>query len=313
MVAANRLLTRRRLVLAKIESTYGVDAIPSGLTNAILIKNLNITPMEATLVARDLVRPFLGNFENLVADAHVKVDFEVEVAGAGAAGTAPGYGVLLRGCGFAETLTVGQDATYTPVSASIESLTLYFQQDGAQHSITGARGDMEITLQAKAIPTFKFTFTGIYNPPTATSLATPTFAGFQTPLVANSSNTPAFTVGGYAPVLDQFSLKLGNQVDFRSLIGAQYTQILDRKVAGQLSFEAVTPDIHDFFAPALSGAKSAVSLTHGTAAGNIVKLDMPSVNLQNPTYTDNNGVQMMQIPYAGIPIVGNDELTITVK
>lgn len=310
---ATRLLTRRRLLLAKVESTYSVDAIPTGAANAILIKNLNITPMNATLVSRDLVRPFLGNFESLIADAHVQVDFEVEVAGAGAAGTVPGYGVLLRGCGFAETVTAGQNVVYSPVSSNQESVTLYFQQDGAQHSITGARGDMDITLQAKQIPTYKFTFTGIYNPPTATSLATPTYTGFQAPLVANSTNTPLFTIDGYAPIVDQFSLKLGNQVDFRSLIGAQYTQILDRKVSGQMSFEAVTPDVHDFFAPALIAAKSVVSLAHGQTAGNIVQFDLPSVNLQNPTYTDNNGVQMMQIPFAGIPLVGNDELKITVK
>jgi len=312
-MSAPRLLTRRRLLLAKIEATEGVDAIPSGAANAILVKSLNITPMEATVVSRDLVRPYLGNFENLVADAHVKVDFEVEIAGSGVAGTVPGYGVLMRGCGFSETVTVGTDVLYTPISTAQESVTLYFQQDGAQHSITGARGDMEVTLAAKAIPTFKFTFTGIYNPPTATSLAIASFSKFVSPLIANSQNTPAFTLGGYSPVLDSFSMKLGNAVDFRSLIGAQYTQITDRKVSGQLSFEAVTPDVHDFFAPALTAAKSVLSLTHGTVAGNIVKFDMPGVNTNNPTYADSSGVQMLQIPYVGVPIVGNDELTITIQ
>lgn len=313
MAGNTRLLTRRRLLLAKIETTYGTDAIPTGAANAILVKNLTITPMEATVVSRDLVRPYMGNFENLIADAHVKAEFEVEMAGSGAAGTVPGYGVLLRGCAFSETVLATTSVTYAPITSSQESVTLYFQMDGVQHSITGARGDMEMTLNAKAIPSFKFTFTGTYNQPTATSLAAATFTLFQSPLVANSTNTPVFTIGGYAPVLDQFSLKVGNQVEFRSLIGAQYTQIMDRKVSGQMSFEAVTPDVKDFFTPALTAAKSVLALTHGTAAGNIVKVNMPAVNLNNPTYTDNSGVQMLQIPYVAIPVVGNDEMTIVVQ
>src|SRR5690348_10332001 len=144
---ANRLLTRRRLLLAKVETTYGTDSVPTGLANAILIKNLNVTPMDATLVSRDLIRPFLGANQQLVADAHVKLDFEVEIAGAGAAGTAPGYGPLLRACGMSETILAATSVTYAPVSSLMDSVTLYFQQDGAQHSITGARGDVEITFK----------------------------------------------------------------------------------------------------------------------------------------------------------------------
>jgi hypothetical protein len=310
---ANRLLTRRRLLLAKTETTYGTDAVPTGLANAILVKNLNVTPLDATLVSRDLVRAYLGANQQLLADAHAKLDFEVEIAGAGTAGTAPGYGPLLRACGMSETILASTSVTYAPVSTAMDSATLYFQQDGAQHSITGARGDVEITFKAKGIPTFKFSFVGIYNPPTATSLASPTYTKFQSPLVVNSSNTPSVSIAGYAAILDELSLKLGNTVDFRSLVGAQYVQILDRQASGQVTFEAVTPDVKDFFGIALGNAYSALSLTHGATAGNIVQLSIPTADLNNPTYTDNSGVQMMQIPYTAVPNAGNDEFSIVVK
>jgi hypothetical protein len=39
------LLTRKRLIVAKIESTYGTDPTPTG-ANAILVRNLEITPLE---------------------------------------------------------------------------------------------------------------------------------------------------------------------------------------------------------------------------------------------------------------------------
>jgi hypothetical protein len=81
------LLTRKRLILAKIESTYGTDSTPGG-TEAILVRNLEITPLQADVVTRDLIRPYLGNFEQILANQRVEITFEVELAGSGAAGTA---------------------------------------------------------------------------------------------------------------------------------------------------------------------------------------------------------------------------------
>lgn len=99
------LLARKRVLLAKIETTYGTDPTPTGAANAILVRNMSITPQDADLSDRDLVRPYIGRSEQLPAGIRAMVDFEVEIAGAGTAGTAPGYGPILRACGFSETLT----------------------------------------------------------------------------------------------------------------------------------------------------------------------------------------------------------------
>ena len=110
------LLQRKRVILAKIETTYGVDPTPTGAANAILVRNLNVTPQEADFTDRDLVRPFLGRSEQLPAAIRAMLDFEVEVAGAGTAGVAPGYGPLLRGCGFAESvLAAAEEARHLAV------------------------------------------------------------------------------------------------------------------------------------------------------------------------------------------------------
>jgi hypothetical protein len=79
------LAFRKRIVLFKLEATYGVDPVPAGATNAILTRNLTVTPMETTLVPREVVRPYLGNFQNIAAAIYGKLEFEVEMAGAGAA------------------------------------------------------------------------------------------------------------------------------------------------------------------------------------------------------------------------------------
>jgi len=99
------LLNKRRVVLAKIESVYGTDPTPTGSANAMLVSNLDITPLDAKIVDRNVIRSFLGNADQLLSSASVGITFDIELAGSGTAGTAPAYGPILRAAGFAETLT----------------------------------------------------------------------------------------------------------------------------------------------------------------------------------------------------------------
>ena len=67
------LLNRKRVILAKIEVSYGTDPTPTGLANAILVRNINIIPQENEQAQRDLVRTYLGNSEAIPAAIHAKV------------------------------------------------------------------------------------------------------------------------------------------------------------------------------------------------------------------------------------------------
>lgn len=308
-------LIRRRTILAKIESTYGTDPTPTGSSNAILINALNIQPVASTIVSRENYRPYLGNFEQLLADSHVQIDFEVEIAGSGAAGTAPAYGPLLRACGLSETVSSGVSVTYAPVSNGFESVTMYFNNDGTQHKITGARGNVELQINARQIPVYKFTFMGIYNAPTATSLPSVTYTAFQMPLVANNTNTTGFSFFSASPVLESLSLNVNNTVNFRSLIGSQYVQIADRKASGTVVFEAPALGTKDYFSVAAAdGTLGALDITHGTASGNKVQILSSTIDIANPTYSDNGGIAMLSIPFVAVPTTaGNDEFSIVVK
>lgn len=131
------LLNRKRTILAKIEGTYGTDPTPTGSANAILVRNLNITPMETDQASRDLIRAYLGNYENLPAAIHAMVEFEVEIAGKGTAGQAPNYGPLLRACGFAETLVASAESG-TAQSGSASGIVLRAAAALADDAVNGA-------------------------------------------------------------------------------------------------------------------------------------------------------------------------------
>lgn len=116
------LLTRKRLILAETESTYGTDPSPDG-ADAILVRDLNITPQQSDVVSRDLVRPYLGASEQLLANTRVECTFSVELAGSGTAGTAPRFGKVLKACALAETV-VTPAVTGTATAGGSNTITL---------------------------------------------------------------------------------------------------------------------------------------------------------------------------------------------
>lgn len=307
------LLMRKRTILAKTEVTYGTDPTPTGAANAILLRNLNVTPMNAELAQRDLIRPYLGNSDSLVAAKSVALDFEVEMAGSGAAGTAPAYGPLLRACGMSETVNASTSVVYTPVSTGFKSVTIYFNIDGILHKILGAMGSVELTINTKQIPVLKFSMQGLYSAPTDTAAPTAVYTGFMVPEVANTTNTTAFSLLSYSGILSSLSFNVNNQVNYRTLIGLEEIIIVDRKPSGVAVIELPTIAAKDYYAAASEGTTGALSILHGGTTGYKVQIDAPRLVLQNPSLQDDSGVAMLSIPFVVTPDSGNDDFTITVK
>jgi hypothetical protein len=305
------LLTRKRLILAKAESTYGTDSTPAG-ADAVLVRNLDITPLEADTVSRDLIRPYLGNSEQLLANTRVGITFEVELAGSGTAGTAPKYGSLLKACGFSETVVATTSVTYAPVSSSFSSATIYFNNDGVLHKATGCRGTFTMTCNLNEIPVISFTMTGIYNAPTDTVAPSATYTNQATPLIFKEGNTSNFSLLSYAGCLMNVSFDVANEVVHRELIGCtKQVLITNRAPAGEAVIEAPTLAQKDYFTIANNNTTGSLTFTHGTTAGNIVAFTAQKVDIGQPTYSDSDGIQMLNLPYVAIPTsAGNDEVSL---
>ena len=304
-------LSRRQVLLAKIESTYGTDPVPTGAANAILVTNLTAKPLSPTVVKRNLVKGYLGASEQLLADVHSQISFDVEVAGSGTAGTAPAFGPLLRACGLSETIVNGVSVTYKPISASFESLTLYYYADGILHKMLGCRGTVQFDFTVKKIPVMKFTFTALYSAPADATNATPTYTGFKSPKVVSDQNTTGFTFNGYAGHMASLTLDLKNAVMYRTLVGVEYVQITDRDAGGTCEFEMPSIADVDLYTAALTENLSTLGLVHGTVAGNICTIASTQLDLVDPAIKDDNGVMMLTFPYGLVPsTAGNDEFSI---
>ena len=382
------LLSRKRLILCKSESSYGVDITPAG-TDALLVRSLDVTPIEADVVSRDLIRNYLGNSDQLLAQTRVSISFQVEMAGSGTAATAPRFGSLLKACGMAETITaaavtgsataggagtitlaVGASAVddfyngmvisiasgtgnghiglitdyvgstkvatvqastatfvpgassaysiaanvgYLPVSSAFSSATIYFNNDGVLHKITGARGTFTLTAAVGEIPTIDFELTGIYNAPTDTAAPTTTYSDQATPVIFKAGNTSAFSILSYTACLQSLSFNVANETVYRELVGCtKEVMITNRVPAGDCMIEAPTIAQKDFFTIANNDTTGPLTLLHGSTAGNRVTLLAPKVDITNPSYDDQDGIQMLNIPYVAIPTTaGNDEVKLT--
>ena len=307
------LLSRRQLLLAEAETTYGTDPTPSVSTNAILVRNIEVTPLEADTVNRELIRPYLGQSEQLLAQTRILVNFEVEMAGSGTAGTAPAYGPLLEACAMTETVVASTSVTYAPNSdAAPGSVTIYFNNDGVLHKATGCRGTFTLNGAVGEIPTIAFEFTGIYNAPSDVSLSTPTYSNQADPVVFKNGNTTGFQVFSYAGALQSFSLEMANEIAYIERVGGTKQAIItNRAPAGEVMIEAVAMGTHNFFNDATGSSTGNLTFQHGQTAGNIVTFTASQIDLGNPSYSDEDGIQMLTLPYIATPTdSGNDELSL---
>ncbi|WP_316171039.1 phage tail tube protein [Bradyrhizobium sp. SZCCHNRI1058] len=302
---------RKQVLLAKIETTYGTDPTLTGALNAILAKNVSISPMDGSDVSRDLVTPYFGNQPSIPADLHVSLNFDTELAGSGTAGTAPAWGPLLRACGCAEVLVASTSVTYTPITDNIESVYFKFWVGGTLHAIKGARGSAKLTLNAQGIPMISWTFMGLWVAPDEVSAAVPTLTAFKKPRIVNNANTPAFTVNSVSLVMRNFTLDLANQVEPRMLVGSESVLITDHREQIDFTCEAVPVSILDPYGLANAQTTVPVSLVHGTTAGNIVSLSAPTAQFKRPTgYQQNQGVAEWPLSMLALPNVGNDQFSL---
>ncbi|MBS1188910.1 MAG: hypothetical protein H6R10_702 [Rhodocyclaceae bacterium] len=310
--------TRNTAILAKIESAYGVDPVPTGDANAMLISNQSINPLNSNNIDRDLVRSYFGASEQLVGDAYVEISFDIELQNGGTAGEAPGYGCLLRACGFAESLlATPARVEYTPVSTGQESVTIYYYDDGVLHKALGCRGNVVFKPIAGQRPVMSFKFFGLDGGMSEATPGSLTLTGFKVPQAVTNPNTGDVTLGGtYAAGAITggtaypsrgLEVDCGNNVQHIPLLGGESADITGRDMTGKATFDLTAAQEVTFMTAVKATATQSLSLLHGTTAGHKVLLVGAAVQLINPAKEDFNGRRLIGYGLRFLPVSGNDE------
>lgn len=313
---------RNAAILAKSEVTYGVDPVPTGAANAILVSNMSIA-YNYNNVNRDLVRPYFGGSEQLAGTRNVEISFDVELAGSGAAGTAPAYGALLRACALAETVTAGNRVEYAPVTAGQGSATLYFHDDGVLHKVLGARGTVELKMGMGERPLMSYKFIGLDGGASAAANPALTLTAWRAPVVITDPNAGDITFGctysagalsgGTTYPSRGLMLNLGNDAKHIPLLGGESVEITNREVTGSCALDLTAANEVSFMDAVNANTLISLGFQFGTAAGARALIHAPSVQRTNPKKEDQDGVRLIGFDLRLLPsTAGNDEFRLVV-
>lgn len=311
------MLKSMALLLAKPETSYGTDAIPTAAQNAILCELPEFEVMGKKLELAD-VKSFFGARSVVNVGTGLKVSFTTALRGSGTtpASTPPSIGVLFRGCNFTETVdtTPGSEkVTYSPNSNidDADSLTIYFWQHDILHKAVGCRGSGP-SLEAKAAEyaKLKWEFQGIYAGPVDDPIDVGTFTTAP-PLVFKSAS---LAIDSYAAVVENLKLDVKNEIavrpDANAATGILSYFIRERTVTGEIDPEAVPLATKNFWAMWESSAAVALTATIGQSSGSRCVITCPRVQLDVPKYADRDNRLIYSLPLLITPTqAGNDEIS----
>lgn len=302
------LLKKKRVLAAAIESTSGTAETLDATDAA-----LNCYDVMFQKQSERETRSRQGSFGQLASIAGLQVGvatFRTDVTGDGAGGIPAWASTFLPACGWVASSQVYSPTTEAPGS-NVKTITLGSYQNGTRKLIHGAAGTFQITFMAGKPVFIDWTFTGIWNAPTDTSILSPTYPTDLPPRFASST----FTIGGSAPgCIEQIQIDAGNTVIARpcpgSVAGIASGLITDRNVTGTLNPESRLIATDDVFGDLLAGTEQALSiaLDDGT---DVITFGAPKLQYSAISEGDREGQQVDDITFQCNPSSGDDEFTIT--
>lgn len=309
------MLMRKMLVLAAAQVAKGTPATPTPGSNAILAMTAMPNIINGEFVQREVLSVHQGSPGGFWVGEHRALDFEVELAGSGAAGTAPPVGDLLISCGAQETVVEDTSVAYSLIGSGEPYMTLWCYLDEVLFKVEDAKLSYAVEYAEKRVGRLKFRGMGTYQAMTDANIPTnAVYTAFQDPLTFGKVNTPTFTVHGAAVKPISASFDLGREMQWRDLPNEQGVAIPNRMATANLAYELTTVATKAWGEQVRTGAKGAVQIVHGTAPGNIVQLDAAAFQITAPPSLQNNGGHaFMSVQGQLTRGTGNQELTLTFK
>lgn len=305
------ILTQKALVLAKIETTFGVDPTPDATVDAFLCENPVFT-IQSTNLERNFAHGDFSHYASRVGRKLATVTFNLQLAGSGVAGTEPTWAVLFRACAMAKsTLASPARIKFVPVTTPQESVTIYVYYEGLLHKMKGCMGTWSLQAEAGGYATLSFTMTGTYTTPVdSTYPATVTVQDVVPP----QCELATLSYGGDATlIVNSFKVDIANKVvpraDINSSDGYKGCRISGRDPAG--GFDPEVEENHTFWTQLESSTLSDFTATIGGTAGNKMLFDAPKTQIVGVAYGDRENLRNWDLSLMFRRNAGDDEMAIT--
>lgn len=258
------MLTRRKIIVAKIESVEGTgENLVVGDAGILAIDPK--FEVDFKMHERNNQLNSLSPLVPIPGARSAKISFRAEVKGAGIAYTnliKPALSPYLRACGFAETVVTtsgSESVTYLPASSGVPSLTIWVYIDGVIKKARGCRGNVKFSGKLGEPVFAEFNFEGVFTEVIDGAMLSPTFEATVPPVVLGNT----LTLDSYAMIAESISFDMGNTLALRTSMSAPdgylSANITDRKPTGQLDPEMVTVATYDFFGKWKAGNPAALT------------------------------------------------------
>lgn len=278
-----------------------------------------VTPGATGVAAFDITSPASGAQAASSILAQVMADtvaLEITVDGTPAEITPDNMTVFVAGDTFVVHLAP-PGVLYTPVSDSLESITLKVFYDGILHEINGARGTFTMEGAAGDFARFNFTFTGDYVD--VIDLALPTAPIYESTLPPQVELAALSASGGLAGTstglcAQSFTIDSGNDVQIRECINGsdsvEGALIVARTPVGGFNPETELEATHPFWANLAGGNRISFGVRVGSVEGNVVSVFAPYAQYTEIAYTNRNEIRAydVSLAFAADDDAGNDEL-----
>ena len=307
---------------AKIEATAGTDAAPAaGTDGVLLIKGLDVTPVDITYAERNLLQPFFGGSQSLLANFNTKVSFSVELGGSGTAGTSAPWGTLLQACATAQaSLATPNRVEHTPASTGLKTVTIYIYDDGVLHKLIGAMGSAKLSMKQGETPKLMFEFIGTYATVTAVALPTVTLTAWKVPLPVSKANVVDLTLGctysagalsgGTVFASNGIEIDLGNSLQWVTTLSSERAEIVDHDMKCSFDLELSAAQEVTAMADLVANTTTGLGFTINGTAGNKLIVFAPALQRTRVRKAEENGVRLIGFEGKLLPSSGNDDIRI---
>ena len=308
------MLTERRVIAAKVETTEGTAMTLAAADGGILAIKPKMTP-NIKMFPRKVVAATLSQLPDVPGGQSAKFTFSAEVKGPGASYSAsvlPALDKYIRACGFAATLTAGTSVVYAPASTGVPSITIGCYEDGVIKTLVGARGNLKISMKANEPIIMEFEFEGQWGGVVDGALLAPTYETTFPPALLGA----VLTVGAYTPIISKLDIDMKNKIQLREnpAIAAGYLSaiIADRDAGGKFDPEMTTVAGYDWYGKWKAGTSAALTVGPvGAVQYNKCTITAPVLVPRKAGDGDRSGLATVDYEFQLAMSSGDDEISIS--
>jgi len=316
-------LSRKQLLLAKSETTYGTDASPSASTNAIKARvAVPANPDIQQIISQNATATFSPQLARVGRILNVGTfEFDLTTHGDSADGDSSNplrIDPFLQAAGLIPTYTPEASAgandgyiTYSFNTENPKSMTFHTYKDGVLYKYLGAYNNLVFTFVAGDTAVLKSEIKGIYSTPTDSAIPSATYDEVLPPICENMT----LQIGSFTPIVRSAELNLNIDIperpDLNSEQGLKGLILAGRSPKLNLTIEATTETEKAIWTELEAGTVNNISFKLASTEAGTVTFTMPKAQILNVGHSDDNGILMYNLETILTEnSTGDDELSI---